>query len=120
MEESDVNEAAEAQPEIEDLSDVDVGLLEADILNIVADERAKLAIQYERLRTILGNVKASISANKSVGGNEEAIKLFEKQESLISLDIQHCLRSIKGIDKKHNGVKERMQEMLERERKQNA
>ena len=109
----EVEKAVEEQPEVKDLTeaDVDIGLPPADILALVARERYNIAVAFTQLKVRKSAVSASIAANRGTG-NTDGVKKFEEQEKALSMDLQHCLRGIKAIDKEYTGARKRMQEMI--------
>jgi len=109
----EVEKEVKAQPEVEDLTeaDVDIGLPDADVLALVARERYNIAVAFTQLKVRKSTVSASIAANRGTG-NTDGIKKFEEQEKLLALDLAHCLRGIKEIDKTYKGAKKRMQDMI--------
>lgn len=109
----EVEQAVEEQPVVEDLTeaDVDVGLPKSEILALVARERYNVAIAFTQLKVRKSAVTASIAANRGTG-NTDGVKKFEEQDRVLALDLQHCLRGIKEIDKTYKGAKQRMQEMI--------
>jgi len=111
-----VEEEVMKQPEVEDLTeaDVDIGLPESDILALVARERYNIAVAFTQLKVRKSAVSASIAANRGTG-NTDGVKKFEEQDKLLAMDLQHCLRGIKEIDKSYRGAKKRMQDMIKPE-----
>ena len=95
---ANMEKAVENLPEVEDLSDVDIGLPEDDMLNLAARERAQLATDYGQLNIRLRNARMSLSANEAVA-NGEGIKKFKAQADDLASIVMHCLRGIKEIDK---------------------
>ena len=98
----------ETVPEVEDLSDVDLGLPDEAVLVVAARERLSMAQSYQILSVRLAAVSASVRANESVG-NKDAAKNFQAQEATLERDMKHCLRGIKTIDRMYPAAKARMQ-----------
>lgn len=109
--EDELEKAVEEVKEVENLDDVDIGLPDSDIINIVANERFQVASAHQLLKVRLSTVQASVVANNSVGNTKEAEK-FKTQEQEISIQMKHCLRGIKTIDREYPKAKARMLEMI--------
>jgi len=108
--ENEVEKQAQADAEVEDLSNVDFVIPEKTTIDIYARERLGGATSYRILSIRLSTVKASIKANESVG-NTSAVEQYKKQMGDLERDIKHCLRGIKVIDKECPQAKERMMEL---------
>lgn len=109
----DVEEAVEEHKEPEeDLSDVDIGLDDEAQLFIVAQTRFGYAVSYQRLAIQGKNIRASVTANESVG-NPKGAEEYKTKLQAVELELKHLLRSIKQIDKDYPKAKARMQKMVE-------
>jgi hypothetical protein len=108
---SDVEEAVEKLAEVEDLSDVDVGLDKLALSGIASQERMTLAIAWQRLTIQASNLRMSATANESVG-NTQARDKFQKQLQDVETNLKHVLRSIKNIDREYPMAKELMQQQV--------
>lgn len=108
----DTEEEVQRLEEVEDLSDVDVGLSDSSISQIVAKERFDLACYHQLLKTRQANTRASINANQAVGNNEGA-KQYENLLKNVDLELAHCLRSIKTIDREYPQAKGEMQRQFQ-------
>lgn len=115
----EVEKAVETSEEPEDLSKVETGLGYDTILDIMATERLDMAIAYQKLQSRANLLRASVQANKSVG-NEKAASGFENELDDVAIKSAHCLRGIKAIDKEFPDAKDRMQQILERNRRTQA
>lgn len=107
----DVEQKVAEHQEEESLDDVDVGLPVKTVVDIYARERLNFAQTYQLLSVRFTTAEGSEAANKGVGNKKEAEK-YRDQAQAIAIDMKHCLRSIKQIDKMCPAAKIKMQEML--------
>ena len=108
----DIEEEIKKEEEVEDLSQVDMGLDGEGYVNIMAQERWQVVQSYQRLYVRGLAVNASIRINANAG-NTEGVKRFENDAKELDLQIAHCKRGVKAIDKECSKAKGRMQEMIE-------
>ncbi len=102
---------AEAEAELKELESVEIGLDNEAIMQIAAKKRFDFAQYYTSLKMDLGLAKASAKANESLNNKQAADQLFQKLP-LITVEMQHCLRSIRQIDKEFPSALERMKKLV--------
>lgn len=107
----EIEAAVKELEDVENLDDVDLGLSDSYILQLVASQRFQLARNYQANALALQHLRASIAANKSVG-NEKAVKEFEGRIEKLEPEVKHILRSIKNIDREYPGAKKEMAEQV--------
>jgi len=109
----DVERDAAEQVDPEDLSDIDIGLEDGQILRMVAKQRFDLAREYQAGALTLEHLRLSVRANESAG-NEDAAGRFRTMLGELAPQVQHLLRSIKSIDTQFPHAREEMQRQIER------
>ncbi len=108
--------AVREQTEPEDLSDVELCIPDQTRDNIAAQERINVAQNYTILSLRAVTTRASVAANKGVG-NTDAVSKFEGQLKEIEVQIAHCLRSIKAIDREYPRAKKMVMDISEQQKK---
>lgn len=102
---------AEAEEELKELESVIIGLEDEAVLQIAAQKRFDYARTYKALQMDLTLIKASANANERLNNKQVADQFNQKLPS-ITIDMQHCLRSIRLLDKQYPSVLERMKKMV--------
>lgn len=107
----DVEKEAKEVEEVEELGDVELGLSDKYLLDIIAQERLNIVVAAKRLSVRIQTGRLSARANESVGAKEYAEK-YKKQADEMEVDFKHCLRGLKDLDKRYPGALARMQELI--------